>query len=30
MIQFEKAKQFDQFSLIYFNKVKINTIIKSD
>jgi peptidyl-prolyl cis-trans isomerase SurA len=30
MIQFERSRQFDQFSQIYFNKVKVNTEIKSD
>ena len=30
MIEFERAKQFSQFSRIYFNKIKINTEIKSD
>ena len=30
MIEFERAKQFGQFSRIYFNKIKINTEIKSD
>ena len=27
MIEFEKQKQFDSFSQIYFNKVKINSQI---
>ena len=30
MIEFERAKQFSQFSRIYFDKIKINTEIKSD
>ena len=30
MIEFERTKQFDQFSRVYFNKIKINTEIKSD
>jgi peptidyl-prolyl cis-trans isomerase SurA len=30
MRQFERSRQFDQFSQIYFNKVKVNTEIKSD
>ena len=30
MIEFERAKQFSQFSRIYFNKIKINAEIKSD
>lgn len=30
MIEFERTKQFDQFSRIYFDKIKINTEIKSD
>ena len=27
MIEFEKQKQFDSFSQIYFNKIKINSRI---
>ena len=30
MIEFERTKQFSQFSRVYFNKIKINTEIKSD
>ena len=30
MIEFERAKQFSQFSRIHYNKIKINTEIKSD
>lgn len=30
MIEFERTKQFGQFSRVYFNKIKINTEIKSD
>ena len=30
MIEFERAKQFGQFSRIYFDKIKINAEIKSD
>ena len=30
MIEFERAKQFSQFSRIYFDKIKINKEIKSD
>jgi len=29
MIEFEKAKQFEQFSQIYFNKIKLNLQIES-
>ncbi len=27
MVDFEKQKQFDNFSQVYFNKIKINTYI---
>ena len=30
MIEFEKNKQLDQYSQIYFNKIKLNTQIKSE
>ena len=27
-ISYERNKQLNQFSLIYFNKIKVNTVIK--
>ena len=30
LIEFEKRKQFEQFSQIYFNKIKINSQIDAN